>query len=64
MRLYSVIAGGKNGLNYVRLLVAYRKVPGEVGIIYLIGLDNSTRSAVGEALFSSIADSFRMVPTD
>lgn len=53
---------GKHAINYVRLLVVYRKVPGEVGIIYQIGLQQHTRSAEGEAVVSSIVDSFRMVP--
>jgi len=53
---------GKNRVNYVRLLVAYRKVSGEVGIIYVIGIQQHTMSAAGEAVFSSVAHSFRTVP--
>jgi hypothetical protein len=53
---------GRKRINYVRLWVAYRKVPGEVGIIYVIGLEQGTRSAAGEAIFSSIAGTFKTVP--
>ena len=55
---------GKSRMNYIHLLVAYRKVPGEGGVIYVIGLQQHTASAAGKAVFSSIVQSFRTVPVN
>jgi hypothetical protein len=48
---------GKVG--HIRLVIAYRAVPREVGIIYTIGLRTKSESGEAEALFSALVASFK-----
>jgi hypothetical protein len=50
---------GAGRVNYIHLIVAYRGIPGEVGIIYTIGLRQKAKSADAETLFSALVGSFK-----
>lgn len=50
---------GAGSVNYIHLLVAYRAVAGEVGVIYTLGLREKTRSRKAETLFAALTESFK-----
>src|ERR1700722_15780628 len=53
-------AGGTGSVDCLHFVLAYRESPGEVGIIYTIELQEVSRNASNEAVFSQIVKSFQI----
>ena len=51
-----------SGVNYVRLIVAFRAVFGGVGIVYTIGLKESSVGPNSEGVLSEVVKSFHVMP--
>jgi hypothetical protein len=49
-------------INYIHLVVAFRKQTKGVGIIYTIGIQQKSKNAAGEEAFSNVLRSFQTTP--
>jgi hypothetical protein len=46
---------------YVRFVLGFRPVPDEVGLVYVVGIQGKSESAVASAAFSELVASFRTI---